>query len=115
MWCPPSSILNRLRAQVESDLDSMKAVLSNKSLVEQFGDGEANMIKSAREHILKTCPKGYKSDHPQIQLLRLKSWIISKSFTDEQVLGEGALAQKVMDALATLVPFVNLLNDWAQT
>jgi uncharacterized protein (DUF2461 family) len=56
---------------------------------------------------LKTMPKGYPKDHPQIEYLKLKSFIATHNFSDAEVLHKNFLKQLV-DAMRTAKP----LNDF---
>jgi len=50
--------------------------------------------------------QGYDPDHKDIDLLRLKSFTLSRSLQDQEVLGPGGLA-RITELIATLVPFVS--------
>ncbi len=58
---------------------------------------------------LKTAPKGYAKDHPQIALLKNKSFVVSYAFRDADVVGPG-YARKVAAACRAMKP----LNDFLQ-
>jgi uncharacterized protein (DUF2461 family) len=60
---------------------------------------------------LKTAPKGVDKNHPDIDLLRYKSFVIGRRWDDQEVLSEGFL-EKVTEAYEALVPFVTVLNAW---
>ena len=58
---------------------------------------------------LKTAPRGYRRDHPEIELLRQKSFLARHPLTDEQVFSPGFLthAIKVYRAVKPLDDFLN--------
>lgn len=74
------------------------------------------------EDRLKTAPKvgyrwdvnslkGYPKDHPDIELLKLKSYrIVSPMFTDSEVTSEGFL-DICTGILGDMVEFIDMLND----
>jgi uncharacterized protein (DUF2461 family) len=56
---------------------------------------------------VKTAPKGYPKDHPQIDLLKNKSYIVSHYFTDAEVKDK-----KFVKHLAEVCKNVKPLNDF---
>ena len=69
-WSPNKDDLQRIREDIASDDTGLRKILTSKSFKDTFGtlDGEQ----------LKTCPKGFNKEHPAIDLLRYKQFIISK-------------------------------------
>jgi uncharacterized protein (DUF2461 family) len=52
-------------------------------------------------------PKGYAKDHPHIELLKHKSFIVSRSFTDKEVADK-----KFIKAIAADAKTIKPLNDF---
>lgn len=50
--------------------------------------------------------QGYDSEHPDIDLLRLRNYTIGRDLTDEEVLGENGRS-RIADLLAAMQPFVS--------
>ena len=61
------------------------------------------------ENMLKTKPKGYETDNPNIDLLKLRNYTIGKKLKDEEVLGPGGLG-RIAELIGILTPFVSYLN-----
>ena len=59
---------------------------------------------------VKTAPKGYPKDHPQIELLKNKSFIVSHYFTDAQV-KDKKFVKTVAEACKTLKPLNDFLKE----
>lgn len=61
---------------------------------------------------LKTCPKlaGVTKAHPDIDLLKLRSFVVSTKFTDEEVLSDKFL-DIVIARMDVLAPFVQCINE----
>ena len=55
-------------------IDCIRKVLNSKVFKETFGELEGEQ--------LKTYPKGFDKNHPDIDLLRYKQYVILKKFTD---------------------------------
>ncbi len=75
-----------------------------KVFVENFG-----VITDETEGRLKTAPKGYGRDHPDIDLLQFKQWAVMHPLTDTAVLAPDLLARtiKVFKALKPLNEWLN--------
>lgn len=62
------------------------------------------------EYKLKTVPKGYSVDHPEIEYLKLKSFTFSHILLSSDLSGPGAV-QKVVEGFAKLYPFMAFLRN----
>jgi uncharacterized protein (TIGR02453 family) len=100
IYMPDAERLSKIRQEIDYNFDRLKKVITNKkfsSLYADFDDFDK----------LKTAPKGYPKDHPQIELLKLKSFIVSKEFSDTEVL-DGKFVKKAADYAKVIKP----LNDF---
>jgi uncharacterized protein (TIGR02453 family) len=103
-WEPNKEDLFRIRKEIEQDASEIRAISEAKEFQKYFG----NQFESFSE--LKTAPRGFDKEHPDVDLLRKKGFIASKSFTDEQVLSENFTAE-VDKSFRALRPFFNLFSD----
>ncbi|UAM99941.1 DUF2461 domain-containing protein [Polaribacter litorisediminis] len=103
-WEPSKEDLFRIRKEIEQDASEIRAILEAKEFQKHFG----NQFESFSE--LKTAPRGFDKEHPDVDLLRKKGFIASKSFTDEQVLSENFTVE-VDKSFRALRPFFNLFSD----
>ncbi|KAF1798058.1 hypothetical protein V8B55DRAFT_1551243 [Mucor lusitanicus] len=110
MWQPDATRLANMRASIIRHGDLMREALSTDALKEVF-DGKCGTAILSDEDKLKVAPKNIAKDHPEIELLRFRSFAIVKRFTDEEVVSEGFL-DKVMDVIEASVPFVAVVNSW---
>ncbi|KAJ4525317.1 hypothetical protein HRR86_000946 [Exophiala dermatitidis] len=62
------------------------------------------------DNALKTKPKGYEANNPNIELLRLRNFTLGKPIPDEVVVSEQGL-QKIVELIGVMVPFVTYLNS----
>ena len=103
-WEPSKEDLFRIRKEIELDASEIKEVLKEKSFQKYFG----GKFESFSE--LKTAPRGFDKEHPNVALLRKKGFIASRSFTDEEVLSPG-FADEVTKSFQAMRPFFNLFSD----
>lgn len=102
-YMPPTPWLSAIREKIAEDPDRFLKIISNKVFIKYFGniDGEK----------LKTAPKGYKSDHPQIELLKFKSYLVVNEVPDNDILNPG-YSDHVLKTFRTMKPFNDFLNDY---
>lgn len=100
IYMPDGERLGKIRQEIDYNYDQLKKIISNKkfvSLYPSFDDFDK----------LKTAPKGYPKDHPQIELLKLKSFIVSKEFSDKEVLDK-----KFFKSVSEHMKLIKPLNDF---
>jgi uncharacterized protein (TIGR02453 family) len=100
IYMPDATNLAKVRQEIDYNAGKLLTVLKNKNFKKLF-DGFDDFDK------LKTVPKGYAKDHPNIELLKHKSFIVSHAFTDKQVLDK-----KFYKTVATCAKKIKPLNDF---
>lgn len=100
LYMPDSSNLAKIRQEIDYNFKSFDKVLKNKKFKTWFGELD-DFDK------LKTAPKGFPKDHPHLELLKHKSFIVSHYFTDKEVQDKTFL-KKVVEGCKTVKP----LNDF---
>lgn len=103
-WEPTKEDLLRIRQEIAQDASEIRAILSDKIFQQNFG----NDFFSFDE--LKTAPRGFDKNHPDLDLLRKKGFIAQRYFTDAQVLSEN-FTDEVGASFRALRPFFNLFSD----
>jgi uncharacterized protein (TIGR02453 family) len=101
-WSPNKDDLQRIREDIANDDSELRKIINSKSFKTTFGtlDGEQ----------LKTSPKGFDKEHPAIDLLRYKQFIISKKFSDEEVLSPN-FHKTVVGTFNEMRPFFNYMSE----
>ncbi|HRS38292.1 MAG: DUF2461 domain-containing protein [Bacteroidia bacterium] len=103
IWMPPADEVKKIRQEIDYNGKDLKKVLTKPSFKKAFGG-------LSREHALKTAPKGYPKDHPDIELLKLNSFIVWKNVSDKDILGP-----KSIKTLTTLGKEMKPLMDFLKT
>lgn len=102
MYMPDAANLAKIRQEIDYNYKSLDKVLKDKkfkSWFKEFDDFDK----------LKTAPKGYPKDHPHLELLKHKSYIVSHSFTDKE-LTDKKFANKVVEGCKAMKPLNDFLN-----
>jgi uncharacterized protein (TIGR02453 family) len=100
MYMPTPENLAKIRQEIDYNSKSILKILNDKSFKKLF-EGLDDFDK------LKTMPKGYPKDHPQIELLKHKSYIVSHQFTDKEVTDK-----KFISNVAAACKQIKKLNDY---
>ncbi|MCO5233664.1 MAG: DUF2461 domain-containing protein [Chitinophagales bacterium] len=101
-WAPDNDELKAIRQEIDYNLEEFFKIIQNEQVKINFGGLDT-------EHSLKNAPKDYPYDHPAIKILKLKSFLFAKNYTDKEVLSEGFISQLIADS-ELLIPFVKFLN-----
>lgn len=99
---PNSNDLKHIRKQIEQDDNFVRSVLESKVIKDFFGSLIGEQVKTA--------PKGFAKDHPSIDLLRYKQFILKHSYTDAEVL-KTDFHKKVSDGFQRLRPFFDMMSE----
>lgn len=100
-WAPNKEDLQRIREDIVTDADELKAILDSKDFKDAFGELEGEQ--------LKTSPKGFDKEHPDIDLLRYKQFIVSKKFSKEEALSKD-FSKMVDDTFKKMRPFFDYMS-----
>ena len=92
----------RIRQEMVANPDELRAILSDDTFKKYFGELEGEKVKTA--------PKGYKKDHPAIDLLRYKQFLVHHRFTDEQVMSPN-FAGELSKVFQAIRPFFNYMSE----
>jgi uncharacterized protein (TIGR02453 family) len=100
LYMPSPEQLSKVRQEIDYNSSKILKVLNDRKFKAYYKgldeDGK-----------LKTMPKGYAKDHPNIELLKNKSFVVSHVFTDKEVTDKTFL-KKVVDGCKLIKP----LNDY---
>ncbi len=105
-WAPEKEDLLRIRQDIAEDDTALRKIINSKSFKSTFGTLKGDQ--------LKTSPKGFDKNHPAVDLLRYKQFLITKSFTDEEVLAKD-FYKKVSDTFKKMRPFFDYMSESVTT
>lgn len=101
MYRPPSDILKKVRSEVMYHVDEFKGIVDNEAFKKYFDNVEGEKLKRP--------PKGFPADFSDIELLKLKSYVVLNRLDDKQVVSEG-FEQFTLKAFEAMHPFNDFLN-----
>ncbi|HWB90197.1 MAG TPA: DUF2461 domain-containing protein [Puia sp.] len=103
LWMPMAPELNKVRQEIDYSLAEWEKILGNRAFKKSFSEG------LEKEEILSRPPKGYSVDNPAIGYLKLKSFIVTRPFTDAEVQSKSFLRELVR-TFESMKDFVGFLN-----
>ena len=98
---PPD--LLRIRKEFEMDSNEIRKILAQKDFDKAFGG-------FVQEYAVKTAPKGFSKEDPNIDLIRLKSFFVVREFTDEEALSKD-FAKVVLKHYELMRPFFDYMSE----
>jgi uncharacterized protein (TIGR02453 family) len=101
-WDPNKEDLLRIRKELEQDAGAFKRAVSGQAFRSIWGDLQGESVKTA--------PKGFDRDHPEIELIRKKQFIFTRDFTDPQVLSPSFLGE-VGKSYRLIRPFFDVMSE----
>jgi uncharacterized protein (TIGR02453 family) len=98
-YMPPMPWLTAIREKINGYPEEFIKITKSKDFIKYFGklDGDK----------LKTAPKGYPSDHPHIELLKYKSFLVVNNASDKLV-----LSNEYQDHVISVFKAMKPLNDY---
>jgi uncharacterized protein (TIGR02453 family) len=101
-YMPTPDQLAAIRRAIDRDPTGLKAAINSQPFKKHFG--------SLSGEKLKTPPRGYSADHPEIELLKYKQFITGHALTDKEILSPRLMARTV-EVFTALKPLLDWLND----
>lgn len=102
LYQPEAPILQKIRQEIDYNGKKLRSLIENKNFkmiyAEPYGDR------------LKTAPKGYPKDHPDLDLLQLKNYVFMNQVDDKEVIAD-AFPETIVGAYKTLHPFNQFLRE----
>ena len=90
-WQPDKNDLFRIRKEIEIDGKEFNDMVSSKLIIKNWG----NLVGDS----LKTNPRGFSKDHEYISILRKKSFLFKKSYSNKEVISKDFLSRLNEDFL----------------
>ena len=100
---PEPADLQRIRKEFEMDSGPIREILANKEFDKAFGGLN-------QDYKVKTAPKGFSKEDPNIDLIRLKSYFVSHAFTDKEVLAKD-FDKRVVEHFKLLRPYFDYMSE----
>lgn len=105
-WAPEPEDLKRIRDEIAFDDKPIRKIINQKTFIKYFGTLNGDE--------LKTAPSGYDRDHPAIDLIRKKQFIVGRNFTDKEVTDPGFIKEVTL-SFEAMRPFFDYMSEVLST
>jgi uncharacterized protein (TIGR02453 family) len=105
LWMPMPPELSKVRQEIDYNFDAFKKIITSKKFKAVY-DG----LSKDPEYTLTRLPKGYETDNPAAEYLKLKSFVTMISLKDSEVTSKD-LSKKVLSAFEALQPVLQFINQ----
>ena len=99
---PPSPWLAAIREKIDEEPESIRKITSDREFIKYFGSIQGEKLVKA--------PKGYPADHPDIELLKHKSFHVVHMVSDKMILSEN-FTDYTVEVFRAMKPFNDFLSD----
>lgn len=101
-WGPSSEDLKRIREELAAHAEPLRAIIADPVFRDTFGELKGDKVKTA--------PKGFPRDHPNIDLIRHKQYVVMRSFSDKEVTAPDFL-DKLVRTFRNMRPFFDYMSE----
>lgn len=101
-WQPEPQVLKMIREEIDYNATEFLSVVESANF--------KNTFRLSQEDKLKKAPKGYEIDHPQVEFLKLKSFIAIYDIDDREFF-KPTIVNKLKTAFEDIQPFVLFLRN----
>ena len=101
-WQPNPADLLRIRKELELDAAEFRKIVGAKKFKATWGEVVGDEVKTA--------PKGFSKEHPDIDLIKKKQFIFTKKFSDKEVTSEHFL-KEVDTAFKAIRPYFDYMSE----
>jgi len=101
-WGPSPDDMKRIRQDIDANYPAWRDLLGDQTIIETFGSLYGEQLGSA--------PRGYEKDHPAIDLLRYKQFMLKHVFSDEEVMSPDFVF-RMNEVFKKMRPYLDFMSE----
>lgn len=101
-WQPNPDDLKLIRDELAHDSKPLREILADQQFKKIFAELKGQAVKTA--------PRGFDKNHPNIDLIRFKSFYFEHHFSDDEILSEDFIFE-VVKVFLTVRPFFDYMSE----
>ena len=101
-WAPNPADLKRIRDEFQMDATEIRKITGTKKFKKIFGELQGDGVKTA--------PKGFSRDDPNIDLIRKKQFVLTRKFSDKEVKSPG-FHKEAVKTFEAMRPFFDYMSE----
>lgn len=102
-YVPDAPVLAKIRQEIDYNFDEWKKIIENKTFKKYFPGGVDGV------EVLSRPPKGYDENNPAIHFLKMKSFIVTRPFTDAELQNKN-IEKEMIKSYEAIKPMIDFLN-----
>jgi uncharacterized protein (TIGR02453 family) len=103
IWMPEPPVLAKMRQEIDYNFDEWKKIINAAVFKKYFPGG----LESS-DSLLRP-PKGYDISNPALQYIKMKNYIVTKRFSDAEILDKG-IVNNIINSFKAMKPMTDFLN-----
>lgn len=103
IWMPEPAVLAGIRQEIDYNYAGWKKITENRNFKHVFTQGVISSDTLVRP------PKGYDENNPAIETLKMKSFVVSRPFSDKEI-QDKTFVNEVAKTFKAMKPFIDFLN-----
>tara|TARA_A100001011_G_scaffold312521_1_gene329980 strand:- start:2098 stop:2769 length:672 start_codon:yes stop_codon:yes gene_type:complete len=101
-WNPDKADLYRIRKEMEVDAKEFREIINKDEFKFHWGNLQGEEVKTA--------PKGFSKEHPDIDMIRKKQFLFIKKFSDKDVLARN-FSEQIITHFKAIRPFFDHMTS----
>ena len=101
-WGPNNQDIKRIREEINVDSTPLRNIITDKNFKKYFGSLTGDQ--------LKTAPQGYARDHPDIDLLRYKQFLLVRTIEDDDLVTSDHFLKEMVNTYRQMRPFFDYMS-----
>lgn len=101
-WAPIPQDLKRIRDEISFDSNELKSILNDKEFQSVWGKIKGDEVKTA--------PRGFDINHPDIDLIKKKQYILTTNLTNNDICSENFI-ERIEEYLFKVKPFLDYMSE----
>ena len=101
-WNPDNDDLYRIRKEMEVDAKEFREIINKDEFKFHWGNLQGEEVKTA--------PKGFSKEHPDIDMIRKKQFLFIKKFSDKNVLARN-FSEQIITHFKAIRPFFDHMTS----
>ena len=101
-WNPDNDDLYRIRKEMEVDAKEFREIINKDEFKFHWGNLQGEEVKTA--------PKGFSKEHPDIDMIRKKQFLFIKKFSDKNVLARN-FSEQIITNFKAIRPFFDHMTS----
>ncbi|GIZ15088.1 DUF2461 domain-containing protein [Capnocytophaga catalasegens] len=102
-WAPEKEDVFRVRKEFEMDDEPIRKIIAEPTFQKYFEE-----IKAYDS--LKTAPRGFYKNHPAIDLIKMKHWVVMRPFSDKELADED-FSKEIIATFLAMRPWFDYMSE----